>query len=172
MTIALVDDSTDDLEILFDYICRYCQERRIHIHIEKYTSELAFLRSAKQTAYDLVFLDIYMQRASGIQVAQKLQELHPKCQIIFTTASKDYAIKAFRLHALDYLVKPYTYELLTEAFNRYEAVASKFAYYIELKEGRHYTRVLISDIIYTDYHNHYIQIHTRDLPDSVLYVFW
>lgn len=160
MTIALIDDLRDDLEVLFDYICRYCQERRIHVHIEKFISELAFLRSANRTAYDLVFLDIYMQQASGIQVAQKLREKHPKCQIIFTTASKDYAVKAFRLQALDYLVKPYTYELLTEACNRYEQVAAKFAHYIELKEGRHYTRVLISDIIYTDYHNHYIQIHT------------
>lgn len=161
MTIALIDDSPEDIETLFIYICQYCQEHKIHTHIEKFTNELAFLRSAKHTAYDLVFLDIYMRQASGIQIAQKLLQQHPKCQIIFTTASREHAIKAFRLNALDYLVKPYTYELLSEACGRYEQVASKFAHYIELKEGRHYTRVLISDIIYTDYHNHYIQIHTR-----------
>lgn len=160
MTIALVDDSHEDLETLFDYICRYCQEHKIHIHIEKFISDLSFLRSAKKTVYDLVFLDIYMQQASGIQIAQKLREWHPKCQIIFTTASRDYAIKAFRLRALDYLVKPYSYELLSESCDRFGQVAAKYAHYIELKEGRHYTRVLISDIIYTDYHNHYIQIHT------------
>lgn len=160
MTIALIDDSANDIEFLFNYICRYCQERKIHAHIEKFTNEIAFLREAKHTSYDLVFLDIYMQQASGIQIAVKLREAHPKCQIIFTTASKEYAINAFRLHALDYLVKPYTYEMLSDAISRYEQIASKFAHYIELKEGRHYTRVLISDIIYTDYHNHYIQVHT------------
>ena len=64
MTIALIDDSANDIETLFSYICRYCQERRIHAHIEKFTNELTFLRSAKQTSYDLVFLDIYMQQTS------------------------------------------------------------------------------------------------------------
>ena len=160
MTIALIDDSANDMDTLFSYICRYCQEHRIHAHIEKFTSELVFLRSARQTTYDLVFLDIYMQQTSGIQIAVKLRETQPKCQIIFTTASRDHAVNAFRLQALDYLVKPFTYEMLADAVSRFEQVASKFAHYIEVKEGRHYTRVLISDIIYTDYHNHYIQIHT------------
>ena len=50
MTIALIDDSIDDLEILFGYICRYCQEHKIHAHIEKYTNELTFLRSTKHTS--------------------------------------------------------------------------------------------------------------------------
>lgn len=161
MTIALIDDSANDIELLFNYICRYCQEYKIHAHIEKFTNDLAFLREAKRTSYDLVFLDIYMQQTSGIQIAVKLRETHPKCQIIFATVSKEYAANAFRLHALDYLVKPYTYEMLSDALGRYEQIASKFAHYIELKEGRHYTRILISDIIYTDYHNHYIQVHTN-----------
>ena len=160
MVIALIDDSAADIETLFNYVCRYCKERKIHAHIEKFTNELAFLRSAKHTFYDLIFLDIYMKQTSGIQLAVKLREMHPKSQIIFTTVSKEYAVNAFRLRALDYLVKPYTYEMLSDAVSRFEEIASKFTHYIELKEGRHYTRVLISDIIYTDYHNHYIQVHT------------
>ncbi|MEY8411558.1 LytTR family transcriptional regulator DNA-binding domain-containing protein [Lachnospiraceae bacterium 62-26] len=41
-----------------------------------------------------------------------------------------------------------------------EGTTGRFARYIELKEGRYYTRVRISDIVYTDYSNHYIQVHT------------
>ena len=75
MTIALIDDSANDIELLFNYICRYCQEYKIHAHIEKFTNDLAFLREAKRTSYDLVFLDIYMQQTSGIQIAVKLREM-------------------------------------------------------------------------------------------------
>lgn len=160
MTFALVDDSNTDIEILYQHLCHYCQTRKVHMHIEKFTDEIAFLKSMRNTRYNLVFLDIYMKKATGIQIAKKIQETDPKCQIIFTTTSTEHAVKAFRLHALDYLVKPYNYSHLQDALDRYEKMASKFAHYIELKEGRHYTRIFVTDIIYTDYYNHYIQVHT------------
>lgn len=160
MTIALVDDSPVDLEILFTHTCRYCREHKIHIHIKKFTDEALFLKSARYTAYSLVFLDIYLKRSTGIQVAEKLREYQPRCQIIFATASKNHAVKAFRLRALDYLVKPYNYIQFSDAISRFDQTAAKFIHYIELKEGRRYTRIPVSDIIYTDYHNHYIQVHT------------
>ena len=150
MTIALVDDYAADIDILYDYISRYCREHNVHIYVERFTDEAEFLTSMHTTVYSLVFLDIYMKRATGISLARKIQEMDPRCQIIFTTNSTEHAVKAFRLHALDYLVKPYAYADLADALDRFEKIASRFAHYIELKEGRHYTRVLISDIIYTD----------------------
>ena len=59
-------------------------------------------------------------------------------------------------------MKPYRYADLADALDRFEQIADKFARYIEIKEGRYYTRILLSDILYTDYSNHYIQIHTAD----------
>lgn len=160
MTIALLDDSLSDMNILYQHILRYCKEHNVHMFVKKFTIEAAFLNSLHTTTYSLVFLDIYMEHMNGIQIAKKIQEADAKCQIIFTTTSTEHAVKAFRLHALDYLVKPYAYPDLADALTRFGKIALKFAHYIELKEGRHYTRVLISDIMYTDYHNHYIQVHT------------
>ena len=165
MTIAIVDDSSKDISLLYEYICRYCNEHKVHAQVKEFTSEGVFLRSLKTEKYSLVFLDIFMQGLNGIQIAKEIKKLNSKCQIIFSTTSRDYAVKAFRLHALDYLVKPYTYSQLEDALNRFEAAAAKFAHYIELKEGRYQTRVLITDIMYVDYHNHYIQVHT---PSSVI----
>jgi len=161
MTIALVDDSLIDIETLHGHLCRYCQENNIHMHIEKFTDETLFFKSMENISYNLVFLDIYLSRSMGTTVAKKIQEQDPKCQIIFTTGSPEHAVNAFRLHALDYLVKPYTYAHLEDAMQHFESVAEKFSHYIKLKEGRRYTHVLISDIIYTDYYNHYIQVHTN-----------
>ena len=102
-----------------------------------------------------------MKRINGDKLAQFVREKSPKSQIIFTTASQEHAVKAFKVRALDYLVKPYTYKELESALDRFEEAYDKFIHYIELKEGRQYTRILVTDIMYVDYHNHYIQVHTR-----------
>ena len=160
MHIAIVDDSREDIRYLFENISRYCKEHRVHMQIDNFEEEQKFLSSAKEKAYDLVILDIYMKRINGDRIAQAIREKYPEGQIIFTTASREHAIKAFKVRALDYLVKPYTYEELENALDHFEEVYDKFLHYIELKEGRQFTKILIKDIMYVDYHNHYIQVHT------------
>lgn len=162
MNIALVDDSSIDRQFLYDKIERYCHEHKVHMQIKTFDNGASFLSNLRSNKYDLVFLDIYMGELSGLHIAENIRTFDTNCQIVFTTASKEHAVNAFRLHALDYLLKPYTYEQLEEAMNRCQNALSRFTYYIELKEGRHYTRIFVSDIIYTDYYNHYIQVHTTD----------
>lgn len=68
---------------------------------------------------DLVFLDIQMPGLNGFQVIHKLRELNqPIPLVIFVTAYDSYAIKAFDVHALDYLLKPADDERLTEALSK------------------------------------------------------
>ncbi len=53
---------------------------------------------------DIVFLDIQMPGPTGIQLAENLS---PKCSVIFVTAYDEYAVEAFELNAIDYLLKPF-----------------------------------------------------------------
>lgn len=64
---------------------------------------------------DLVFLDIQMPGMTGFDVLTHLDEVP---QIIFSTAYDDYALKAFEVHAVDYLLKPYTKERFTKAIEK------------------------------------------------------
>ena len=148
MTAAIVDDLIKDIQVLEEYLKNYCQEHKVHIQVHRFTSESAFLQSLDQTEYSLVFLDIYMQNETGIRLAQQVRRTFPRCQVIFTTASKEHALEAFRVRALDYLVKPYTYDELADAMKRFEETTEKFIHYIEVKEGRYQTRILIDDIVY------------------------
>ena len=110
----------------------------------------------------IAILDIEMPGINGMEAAKKIREKDKNCSIIFLTAFDEfsYARTAITVRALDYLLKPYTYAQLEDALNRYENDAAKFTHYIELKEGRFQTRILITDIMYVDYHNHYTQVHT------------
>jgi two-component system, LytTR family, response regulator AlgR len=77
---------------------------------------------ALQTKPDLLLLDIRMPVMDGIEAAQHAQKLEPKPHIIFTTAFDAYAIKAFDLNAIDYLLKPIRLERLQAAIDKAHAL--------------------------------------------------
>ena len=80
---------------------------------------------AVKTKPDLMLLDIRMPLMDGIEAAQHAQKLTPAPHIIFTTAFDAYAIKAFDLSAIDYLLKPIRLERLQAAINKAQALKPK-----------------------------------------------
>jgi two-component system response regulator AlgR len=72
---------------------------------------------------DVMLLDIRMPEIDGIEVAQHLQKLEHPPAVIFTTAYDAYALKAFEVHAIDYLLKPIRVARLLEALARARAIA-------------------------------------------------
>lgn len=160
MRISIVDDQELERTELHNYVLRYCTENQLHSQIESFDNGESFLSSFTENMYDLIFLDIYMDKINGIELAEAIRQMDTQVQIIFSTSSTSHALEGFRVRATDYMVKPYTYEDLKNTLDYCAAKQSKKAHYIEVKEGRYFTKVLISDIIYTDYYNHYIQIHT------------
>jgi len=75
---------------------------------------LSFLHSQP---FDLMFLDIQMPQMDAFEMLQKLN-LDNLPSIIFSTAYDQYAIKAFEVHAIDYLLKPYDFDRFSEAVSR------------------------------------------------------
>jgi two-component system response regulator AlgR len=71
-----------------------------------------------ETPADVVLMDIRMPQMDGIELAQHLQKLDPPPVIIFTTAYDAYAIKAFEVRAIDYLLKPIRLGRLFDALTR------------------------------------------------------
>lgn len=76
------------------------------------------LKILENTDIDLLFLDIKLPGISGIEVAQKLQNKNNPPLIVFTTAYDEYAVEAFRLAAVDYLLKPVSEQRLKQTLDR------------------------------------------------------
>lgn len=74
------------------------------------------VKRCEELAPDLVFLDIQMPKLSGFEVLELLGEAAPA--VVFVTAYDEYALKAFEVHAVDYLLKPVEPERLAEAIER------------------------------------------------------
>lgn len=67
---------------------------------------------------DVAFLDVEMPGLSGVRLARQLRELEPRPAVVFVTAYEDYAVDAFELAVVDYLVKPVRAERLDRALER------------------------------------------------------
>ncbi len=101
-------------------------------------------------APDLILLDVQMPKLSGFEVVELLDE--PRPAIVFVTAFDHYAVDAFAIHALDYLLKPVDPERLAEAIDRVrtskgepEPATGVALATIARSSGRYLERVLIRD---------------------------
>lgn len=114
MKIAAVDDERHALE-RFERMVSKMPELELCGLFETGQQLLAYLES---NPLDVVFLDIEMPRANGLQLAEMIQNLNEDIDIIFVTAFNQYAVEAFELQAVDYIMKPLTEERLGKTLNR------------------------------------------------------
>ena len=116
---------------------------------------------------DLVFLDINMPDISGIQL---LQTLAPGPMIIFTTAYSHYAVESYNLNAIDYLLKPITFDRFLAAVNKAVTVQTGKTSLtgndedptIFIKSGPQTHQVKVRDILYLEKDGNYITVHLKD----------
>ena len=115
---------------------------------------------------DLVFLDINMPEISGIAFAKSINK---NIKIIFSTAYREYAVEGFDLQAVDYLLKPVSFERLLKAVNRYFEVNAvpKVSYtektdlnnFIFVRANRRMIKIDFDTILYIESYSDYIKIH-------------
>ena len=72
-----------------------------------FSSSVGLLNKAKELKPDVIFLDIKMPGETGLSIAKQLIALPQAPLIVFVTAFSEYALKAFELYAVDYLIKPF-----------------------------------------------------------------
>ena len=101
MRAIIIDDEKKGREILKSLIETYCKE--VEIIVQACNAEEGYELIQKHEP-DVVFLDVEMPSGDGFSLLERFDEI--TFQIVFTTAFDDYAIKAIKFHALDYLLKP------------------------------------------------------------------
>ncbi|MBK9146272.1 MAG: response regulator transcription factor [Flavobacteriales bacterium] len=112
-TAIISDDEKHSRETLRLELEHHCPEVSV---LALCSSGPEAIAAVKEHAPDLIFLDVQMPRMDGFQVLEKLGDIAG--QVIFVTAFDQYAIRAFRFSAVDYLLKPVQPEELKEAVGR------------------------------------------------------
>ena len=112
-TAVLIDDMPDALKVLASDIKKHCPEIKV---IGKASSVVTGAKLLRTVEPDLIFLDILLGDGTGFDLLEIMPNL--KAKLIFITASDEFAIKAFRFAAIDYLLKPLDAEQLKEAVQK------------------------------------------------------
>lgn len=162
MKIAVIDDISTDIDLITKHIHTYFSEQCINLDfdIDAFRSGEEFLRIFKNDTYELIFIDYYMEALSGLDAAFSIRNLDRNAIIIFTTASKDYAIDSYKVQASGYLVKPISYEDFAEIMSLINFKKIKEQYFIKITSGYHIVKIPLTDILYCDIQGHYVQLHT------------
>lgn len=115
----------------------------------------------------LVFLDIEMPGMNGIEALQTLTNIPP---VILVTAYPKYAVKGFELNVIDYLVKPFSFERLSQAIQKvrqqikmlkqYETESNPIVTYLFIKCDGEFRRINLKDILYVEAMLNYVTIYT------------
>lgn len=169
-TVCIAEDEAPARELLIDYCCA---RDELKLAAVAKTGDEALSRLVSEQ-FDLAIMDIHLPRCSGIQVLERLKAIP---HVIFTTAHERYAVRAFEIGAVDYLLKPFSMERFNLAVDKFLAgrrlapirteVDNSFSFKMK---GKH--RILpVDDIYFITSHGKHSVVHTAsgdyEIPEAM-----
>lgn len=181
MTIKCI--AVDDEPLALDMVSKFIEQTSFLSLQSKFDNAIQALGYVNQNEVDLIFLDIQMPDLSGMELARILdgKTNSKKPKIIFTTAYNQFAVEGYKVDAMDYLLKPFSYEeflkAATKAYQFFEnqkkntvtkVEVEKQSDYIFLKVEYQLVKVMLKDITYIEAYKDYVKVHLKDKPNPVL----
>jgi two-component system, LytTR family, response regulator len=175
----LVDDEKSARDVLENLLLRFCPEVEL---IGKFTNMVQAVEGINENAPDLVFLDVEMPNYAGYEIVNFFENI--SFEIIFVTAYDKYALRAFEVSAVDYLLKPIDIERLKAAVSKVhhqvglKQNAEKLALLAKTLQTNEVATIMVSDkgfqtpvpatsIIAIEAQESYCFIHTTDKKITV-----
>lgn len=171
---VIVDDEYKSRESLRILLEEFCDSVKVCALCQNVDEGIQAIKDFKP---EVVFLDIQMQRETGFDLLTKIQDVN--FEVIFTTAHSEYAIKAFKFSAIDYLLKPIDLEELKLAISKVNkkfhdnitlrlehlvqnlrSTSENYKLALPTSDGLFFVKV--SDIIYCEASSNYTEIVTGD----------
>ncbi|MDF7812890.1 LytTR family DNA-binding domain-containing protein [Hymenobacter sp. YC55] len=182
--------AVDDEPLALKLVGHFIEQTPFLNLVGSYGSAVAALRGLQQqtTPVDLLFLDIQMPDLNGLELARVLvrEPGQPGPRVVFTTAFNQYAVEGYKVDALDYLLKPFTYEEFLRVANKAKSYAelsqpvSQPAApapaappdapddYLYLKVEYQLVRVPFHDILYIEGLKDYVKVYRQSEPKPLL----
>jgi len=183
LKVVLVDDEQLSLDELSFILSKYSE---IEI-IGKYLSPSAALEFIKTSKPEIVFLDMEMPEIDGFTMAEEICKLEFSVSIVFATVFNKYAVKAFEMNAIDYVLKPFsekrlelTMDKINDKYNSNKDILSKQRVLLEKKSNEGMIKLPLwkdeciylvhpKDILYCTVLNKEVFIFTKDATYTTHY---
>ncbi len=174
----------DDEPLALELLSKFIEQTSFLNLIGRFSNAIEALGFINQNEVQLAFMDIQMPDLSGMELARVLdgKKNSDKTRIIFATAYHQFAIEGYKVEALDYLLKPYSYEdflnAATKAFSYFEkqelsksegtTIDTAAPEYIFLKVEYQLVKVMLKDIGYVEAYKDYVKVHLLSKPNPIL----
>jgi two-component system, LytTR family, response regulator len=122
MKVIIVEDEVPAAEKLERYLNKYDGKIEVTARFDSVSSTVEWLRS-NQDSIDLIFMDIQLIDGLSFQIFQQVTVKKP---VIFTTAFNEFALDAFKVNSIDYLLKPITFTDLSASIKKFENLRQQF----------------------------------------------
>ena len=163
---AIIDEDPSALELLK----KYGDETPPLNLIGAYPSAIDAVDGIRHSHLDILFLAIHMQQISGLEFAKVVPK---NVKIIFTTAFKEYAIEAYKVHAFDYLLKPISYQDFMDSCKKvFDSYMQDDKYnpikrdkFLIVKSDYKYVRIPFDKILFVESLKDYILFHLEGMEN-------
>lgn len=153
----------DDEELARGLLTSYISKLDYIELVADYESPIDAIQTLKANTIDLIFLDIQMPNLKGTDFAKMIPAT---TKIIFTTAYSEYALQGYELNALDYLLKPITFERFLQAVNKLETTEIPNKYTnnttITIKSGYDLHKIQLQHITHIESDSEYVNFYLED----------
>lgn len=157
----IVDDEPPATRILENYIDKVNFLEKTGV----FNDSLKTLEFLNTQTVDVIFLDIQMPQLTGLQISRIISK---DIKVIFTTAYPDFALEGFELNAVDYLLKPISFERFYQAVSKLNSEPKKVILpntlpdflFIKTDGKNKFQKIFLSDILYVESLQNYVCIHT------------
>lgn len=164
--IALCDDVESELDRVEELLMEYEREKANQKYrIERYKSAEALLAviEEQQEMPDILLLDIFMSGKTGLEAAEEMRKRGVKAPLIFLTSSSEYALEAYEVDALQYIVKPVEKEKLFHAMDiAFQSIQKKKEDFILIKVAGGSRQINLNAIVYCETQKNYQVLHLTD----------
>ena len=159
--LAIIEDTAEDRKQLSELVSRYAETSGTQIELKEFEGSLDFLKSNEK--FDIILLDIMMPDCNGMEMAHRLREFDEDTVIIFVTGMEQYAIEGYSVSAIGFLIKPASYEYLSNALERAINIrGQRLSNSILIKTHPHHVIVDVSSIEYVEIKGHFLVLHTEN----------
>lgn len=167
----------DDEPLARQIVVEYLNKRKDILILQECNNGFEGVKAIMQLKPDLIFLDIQMPKINGFEMLELCDE---KPGVIFTTAFDEFALKAFEVNAIDYLLKPFNQERFDSAIQKWieqhekehqpEPVENLLSHVaingdknrIVVKNGHHIRIITVNEILYLEAYDDYVKINVAD----------
>lgn len=162
MNIAIVDDSREEQQIIHNAVADWAEKNHQRLNFSIYDNGESFIADLDSRSFDIVFMDIYMDKLSGIETAKVLRKHSLETILIFMTTSQEHMAQAFPCHAFDYIMKPIDISRLCKTLDEALKILPENQPYLDITFEKQKISILYSDLLYILSSSNYCIITVKD----------